>query len=46
MTTTAFPPSLALPHADQAEAKLTARDITRGVYEDVIGPHDQTHRKD
>lgn len=23
----------------------TARDITRGVYEDVIGPHTQTHRR-
>lgn len=23
----------------------TARDITRGVYEDVIGPHAQTHRR-
>lgn len=24
----------------------TARDITRGVYEDVIGPHTQSHRKE
>lgn len=24
----------------------TARDITRGVYEDVIGPHIQTHRSE
>lgn len=22
----------------------SARDIARGVYEDVIGPHQQTHR--
>lgn len=42
------PPWMAMvqAHADQAEAKLAARDITRGVYEDVIGPHDQKHRKD
>lgn len=24
----------------------TARDIARSAYEDVVGPHDQTHRGD
>lgn len=24
----------------------TARDIARGAYENVIGPHTQTHRRD
>lgn len=28
------------------QIRSTARDITRGAYEDVIGPHTQTHRSD
>ncbi|MGP9682024.1 hypothetical protein [Brachybacterium sp. AOP3-A1-3] len=31
--------------ADRAQAALTARDIARSAYEDVVGPHPQTHRK-
>lgn len=34
-------------HADHAEAdRATARDITNGVYEEVVGPRRATHRKD
>lgn len=32
--------------ADQAETTLVARDIARGAYEDVVGPHTQTHRSE
>lgn len=36
--------------ADEAQARLndraTARDITNGAYEDVIGPRPATHRKE
>lgn len=31
--------------ADRAETALIARDIARGAYEDIVGPHTQTHRK-
>lgn len=31
--------------ADRAETALTARDIARGAYEDIVGPHAQTHRR-
>lgn len=37
-------------HADEAERDLAtravSRDIARAAYEDVVGPHQQTHRKD
>lgn len=31
--------------ADRAATAPTARDITRGVIEEIVGPHTQTHRK-
>lgn len=31
---------------DHTDPKQVARDITRGAYEDVIGPHTQTHRSE
>lgn len=52
MTTTPaqfLPPPWALQmqaEADRAQAALDARDIVNGVYEDVVGPRPNTHRKD
>lgn len=52
MTAVQLPPWLAMvqAHADRAQADLdartTARDITNGVYDDVVGPRPQTHRKE
>lgn len=32
--------------ADRADIALEARDIARGAYENVVGPHVQTHRSE
>lgn len=46
--TTIVPPWIAMTqaHADQAQARLDARDIVNGVIDDVIGARPQTHRRD
>lgn len=46
------PPWMAMvqAHADRAQtdldARAVARDITNGVYEEIVGPRPATHRKE
>lgn len=48
MTAMQTPPWMAMlqAHADQAQARLDARDIANAAHDDVIGPRPQTHRKE
>lgn len=46
MTSTNPGVAAALGSFEQLDIKALARDIARSAYEDVIGPHAQSHRKD